>query len=87
MGVIGTGKIVQTVIRNLSVFGFKMLAYDLYPNDAVKKYADYVTLDELYARSDAVEASWRFFDPVLRYWKEHTAAPLYLSLIHICSCR
>ena len=22
-------------------------------------------------------ASWRFFDPVLRYWKEHTDAPLY----------
>ena len=31
-----------------------MLAYDLYPNDAVKKYADYVTLDELYARSDVI---------------------------------
>ena len=54
MGVIGTGKIGQTVIRNLSGFGCKMLAYDLYPNDAVKKYADYVTLDELYARSDVI---------------------------------
>ena len=42
VGVIGTGKIGQTVIRNLSGFGCKMLAYDLYPNDAVKKYADYV---------------------------------------------
>ncbi len=31
----------------------------------------------LFTRSDAVEASWRFFDPVLRYWKEHTDAPLY----------
>ena len=54
VGVIGTGKIGQTVIRNLSGFGCKMLAYDLYPNDAVKKYADYVTLDELYARSDVI---------------------------------
>ncbi len=24
----------------------------------------------LFTRSDAVEASWTFFDPVLRYWKE-----------------
>ena len=24
----------------------------------------------LFTRSDAVEASWKFFDPVLRYWKE-----------------
>lgn len=54
VGVIGTGKIGQTVVRNLSGFGCKMLAYDLYPNDAVKKYADYVTLDELYARSDVI---------------------------------
>ena len=32
---------------------------------------------KLFTRSDAVEASWRFFDPVLRYWKEHTDTPLY----------
>nr|WP_291529897.1 glucose-6-phosphate dehydrogenase [Bacteroides sp. UBA939] len=30
----------------------------------------------LFTRSDAVEASWRFFDPVLDYWKEHPEAPL-----------
>ncbi|MDR0989718.1 MAG: glucose-6-phosphate dehydrogenase [Prevotellaceae bacterium] len=31
----------------------------------------------LFTRSDAVEASWKFFDPVLQYWKEHVDAPLY----------
>lgn len=31
----------------------------------------------LFTRSDAVEASWRFFDPILRYWQEHPEAPLY----------
>lgn len=31
----------------------------------------------LFTRSDAVEASWRFFDPILRYWKDHPDAPLY----------
>ena len=31
----------------------------------------------LFTRSDAVEASWRFFDPILKYWKEHPDAPLY----------
>ncbi len=25
----------------------------------------------LFTRSDAVEASWKFFDPVLRYWKDN----------------
>lgn len=31
----------------------------------------------LFTRSDAVEASWRFFDPLLRYWEENPDAPLY----------
>lgn len=31
----------------------------------------------LFTRSDAVEASWRFFDPVLKYWKLHPDAHLY----------
>lgn len=31
----------------------------------------------LFTRSDAVEASWMFFDPVLNYWKVHPEVPLY----------
>lgn len=31
----------------------------------------------LFTRSDAVDASWRFFDPVLRYWIDNPNAPLY----------
>lgn len=31
----------------------------------------------LFTRNDAVEASWRFFDPVLQYWNTHHEAPLY----------
>ncbi len=31
----------------------------------------------LFTRSDAVEASWKFFDPILQYWKTHSEAPLY----------
>ena len=31
----------------------------------------------LFTRSDAVEASWRFFDPILNYWHAHPDAPLY----------
>lgn len=31
----------------------------------------------LFTRGDAVEASWRFFEPLLRHWKEHPEAPLY----------
>ena len=31
----------------------------------------------LFTRSDAVESSWQFFDPILNYWKENEKAPLY----------
>ena len=54
VGVIGTGKIGQTVVRNLSGFGCKMLAYDLYPNESGRAIADYVTQDELFAKADVI---------------------------------
>jgi glucose-6-phosphate 1-dehydrogenase len=31
----------------------------------------------LFTRSDAVEASWKFFDPILAYWRDNKNAPLY----------
>ncbi len=31
----------------------------------------------LFTRSDAVEASWRYFDPVLRFWRENPNTPLH----------
>lgn len=54
VGVVGTGKIGETVIRHLSGFGCRMLAYDLYEKESVKQYAEYVTLDRLYQESDII---------------------------------
>lgn len=54
VGVIGTGKIGETVIKHLSGFGCKMLAYDLYEKDAVKQYAEYTDLERLYRESDII---------------------------------
>jgi len=31
----------------------------------------------LFTRSDAVEASWRFFTPVLNFWETHPEIPVY----------
>lgn len=54
-GVIGTGKIGQAVIRILKGFGMNILAYDPFPKDiAVELGAQYVQLDELYAKSDVI---------------------------------
>lgn len=54
VGVIGTGRIGETVIEHLSSFGCKLLAYDLYQKDSVKKYATYTDLDTIYKESDII---------------------------------
>ena len=54
VGIVGTGKIGRTVIAHLQGFGCKILAYDLYQSDEVAQMAEYVSLDELYVRSDVI---------------------------------
>lgn len=54
VGVMGTGKIGTTVIRHLSGFGCRILAYDAYENDEVKKYAEYVSLDKMLKECDII---------------------------------
>lgn len=54
VGIMGTGKIGSTVIRHLSGFGCRILAYDAYQNDEVKKYAEYVSMDKMLAECDII---------------------------------
>lgn len=55
IGIIGTGNIGACVIRHLSGFGAKILAYNKFgENEEVKKYARYVDLDTLYQDSDII---------------------------------
>ena len=54
VGVMGTGKIGFTVIKCLSGFGCRIIANDVYENDAVRQYAEYVDLDTLYRESDII---------------------------------
>lgn len=54
VGVVGTGKIGSTVIKNLSGFGCRILACDKYKNPTVEELTEYVDLDTLYAESDII---------------------------------
>lgn len=54
IGIIGFGRIGQSEGRIAKAMGMKVLAYDLYPNDSGRAIADYVSLDELYAKSDVI---------------------------------
>lgn len=54
VGVMGTGKIGFTVIKLLSSFGCRILASDIYENDAVREYAEYVDNDTIYRECDVI---------------------------------
>jgi D-lactate dehydrogenase len=53
VGIIGTGKIGLTFAEIMIGFGCRVLAYDIYPNDSLKKKGvQYLKLDEVFAQSD-----------------------------------
>lgn len=54
VGVVGTGKIGETVIENLSGFGCRILAYDLLEKEHVKVLASYVSLEKLWEECDVI---------------------------------
>ncbi len=54
VGVIGTGRIGETVLRNLSGFGCRLIAYDLFEKEDVRNYAEYVSLEEMWKRADVI---------------------------------
>ncbi|PRR83420.1 D-isomer specific 2-hydroxyacid dehydrogenase family protein [Clostridium vincentii] len=54
VGVLGTGRIGQTIIKNLSGFGCRILANDIYEAESIKDYVKYVDLDTLLKNSDVI---------------------------------
>ncbi len=54
IGVVGTGRIGQQVMRQLGGFGCKILCYDPYPNPEAARLGTYVSLEQLWQQSDAI---------------------------------
>ncbi len=54
MGIIGFGRIGQNTAQIAKALGMNIIAYDEYPNDAGRAIGEYVSLDELFARSDVI---------------------------------
>ena len=55
MGIIGLGRIGQTVAKSGLALGMNVIAYDAYQNESLKKIGiEYVSFDELLNRSDVI---------------------------------
>ncbi|OOM14448.1 D-isomer specific 2-hydroxyacid dehydrogenase family protein [Clostridium saccharobutylicum] len=54
IGVIGTGKIGSTVVKNLSGFGCRTIVYARHPNENLKGIVEYVDLETIYRESDII---------------------------------
>lgn len=54
VGIIGTGKIGATFAKIMQCFGCKLVAYDQYPNEALKDIIDYLPLEEVFKISDII---------------------------------
>ncbi|MCC8154918.1 MAG: glucose-6-phosphate dehydrogenase [Tannerellaceae bacterium] len=60
------------VVKRVSMdFRYSSLSSELLPDAYVRLLMDAMNGDStLYPRSDALEASWKFIDPILTHWKE-----------------
>ncbi|MDO5018148.1 MAG: D-2-hydroxyacid dehydrogenase [Lagierella massiliensis] len=54
VGIVGTGNIGREAGKLFKGLGAKIIGYDMYPSKEAKEILDYVSLDELYERSDVI---------------------------------
>ena len=87
VGVLGTGRIGRTVIKHLSGFGCKILAYDVYENEEVKQYATYVDKDTLLAESDIITVHVPFLEENYHFIGEEEFAKMKDDVILITTAR
>lgn len=62
IGIIGTGRIGAAVAHNLSGFGCQILGYDVYQNEKLNSTLRYVSLEELFQKSDVITLHTPLFD-------------------------
>ena len=53
-GIIGTGKIGAAMCRICRGFGMKVIAYDVYQNESLKEFVEYVSLERLLSDRDVI---------------------------------
>ncbi len=87
MGVIGFGRIGQTTGRIAKALGMEVIAYDEYPNASGEEIAVYITLDELYARSDVISLHCPLFPSTEKIINKNSIAKMKDGVIILNNSR
>jgi glycerate dehydrogenase len=87
IGIIGFGRIGQTTGRIAKALNMKVIACDKHPNDAGKAIADYVGLDELYAKSDVIVLHCPLFPSTQGIINKHSIAKMKDKVIILNNSR
>ena len=87
MGIIGFGRIGQTTGRIARALNMKVIAHDERPNDAGKSIAGYVSLEELFSRSDVIALHCPLFPSTQGLINKNTIAKMKDGVILINNSR
>lgn len=87
IGIIGTGRIGLAVLKNLSGFNSRLLAYDVYQNEEVNKYGKYVELDELLQQCDIISLHIPYLESTKHLINRETIAKMKDGVIIINCAR
>jgi D-lactate dehydrogenase len=89
VGVVGTGKIGQIFAQIMQGFGCHLLGYDVYPNPNFEKLgnAQYVSLEELWQRSDIISLHCPLFPETHHLINQETIAQMKSGVMLINTSR
>ncbi|MDE5933677.1 MAG: lactate dehydrogenase, partial [Lachnospiraceae bacterium] len=76
IGIMGTGRIGQQVMKNLSGFGCKMLCYDVCQNEVSASLGTYVDLDTLLRSCDVITLHMPLLDSTYHIINDETLAKM-----------
>jgi len=87
VGIIGTGKIGTSVIKNLSGFGCKILCNDKFQNKTAGQYAEYCSLEKIYSECDIISLHMPLFEENFHMINAQTISKMKKGVIIINTAR
>lgn len=86
-GIIGTGKIGAAMCRICHGFGMKVIAYDVYQNESLKDFVEYVSLERLLSDSDVISLHCPLMDSTYHLINIHTIKQMKDGVILVNTSR